>query len=77
MITKKLSEETEQKIVNPNTTEVTTFLDHNNIKYYFLPSVGQLAMPDFFSAKYIFAIVPTNRKLTIRKNLKKTYAFTL
>ena len=27
--------------------------------YCFLPSIGQLAMPNFFSAKYMFAMVPT------------------
>ena len=27
--------------------------------YCFLPSTGQLAMPKFFSAKYMFAMVPT------------------
>ena len=37
--------------------------------YCFLPSIGQLAMPNFFSAKYMFAMVPTKE---YRKNLKKT-----
>ena len=27
--------------------------------YCFLPSIGQLTMPNFFSAKYMFAMVPT------------------
>ena len=27
--------------------------------YYFLPSVGQLAMPNFFWVKYMFAMAPT------------------
>ena len=27
--------------------------------YCYLPSISQLAMPDFFSAKYMFAMVPT------------------
>ena len=27
--------------------------------YCFLPSIGHLTMPNFFSAKYIFAMVPT------------------
>ena len=31
MTTKKLSEETEQKIVNPNPTEVITFLDRHRL----------------------------------------------
>ena len=42
-------------------------------KYCFLPSIGQLAMPKFFSAKYMFAMVPTKE---YRKNLKKTFTFT-
>ena len=33
--------------------------------YCFLPSIDQLAMPEFFSAKYMFAMVPT-------KNIEKT-----
>ena len=41
--------------------------------YCFLPSIGQLAMPEFFSAKYMFAMVPTKE---YRKNLKKTFTFT-
>ena len=36
--------------------------------YCFLPSIGQLTMPNFFSAKYMFAMVPTKE---YRKNLKK------
>ena len=31
MTTKTLSEETRQKIVNPNPIEVTTFLDHHRL----------------------------------------------
>ena len=27
--------------------------------YCFLPSIGQLAVTNFFSAKYMFALVPT------------------
>ena len=27
--------------------------------YCFLPSIGQLTMPNFFFAKYMFAMVPT------------------
>ena len=42
-------------------------------KFCFLPLIGQLAMPQIFSAKYIFAVVPTKE---YRKNLKKTFAFT-
>ena len=41
--------------------------------YCFLPSIGQLAMPNFFSAKYMFAMVPTKE---YGKNLKKTFTFT-
>ena len=41
--------------------------------YCFLPSIGQLAMPKFFSAKYMFAIVRTKE---YKKNLKKTFIFT-
>ena len=37
--------------------------------YCFLSSIGQLAMLKLFSAKYMFAIVPTKE---YRKNLKKT-----
>ena len=32
---KKLSEETEQKIVNPNPIEVTTFLDRHRLAIFF------------------------------------------
>ena len=39
----------------------------------FLPSIGQLAMPSFFSTKYMLAMVPTKE---YRKNLKKTFTFT-
>ena len=39
----------------------------------FLPSIGQLAMPKFFSDKYMFAMVPTKE---YRENLKKIYTFT-
>ena len=35
--------------------------------------MGQLAMPKFFSAKYMFAMVPTKE---YKKNLKKIYIFT-
>ena len=41
--------------------------------YCFLPSIVQLKMPKFFSAKYMFAMVPTKE---YRKNLKKIYTFT-
>ena len=41
--------------------------------YCFLSLIGQLAMPKFFSAKYMFAMVPTKE---YRKNLKKTFTFT-
>ena len=41
--------------------------------YCFLPSIGQLAMPHFFSAKYMFAMVPTKE---YRKNLTETFTFT-
>ena len=40
--------------------------------YCFLPSIGQLAMPRFFSTKHMFAMVPTKE---YRKNLKKTNIF--
>ena len=39
-------------------------------KTYFLPSIGQLSMLRFFSAKYL---VSTKE---YRKNLKKTFTFT-
>ena len=35
MTTKKLSEETEQKIVNPNPIELITFLDHHRLAVLF------------------------------------------
>ena len=35
MTAKKLSEETEQKIVNPNPIEVMTFLDHHCLAILF------------------------------------------
>ena len=104
--------------VNPNPTEVITFLDrdrlaisqkyisgHSHIQdptrnvqwtfmggylnymyvfvcgnclaktYCFLPSIGQLTMPNFFSAKYMFAMVPTKE---YRKKLKENfYIYTL
>ena len=41
--------------------------------YCFLPSIGQLAMPKFFSAKYMFAMVPAKE---YRKNVKKIFTFT-
>ena len=41
--------------------------------YCFLLSIGQLPMPKFFPAKYMFAMVPTK---DYRKNLKKTFTFT-
>ena len=41
--------------------------------YCFLPSIGQLAMLKLFSAKYMFAMVPTKE---YRKNLKKNFTFT-
>ena len=41
--------------------------------YCFLPLIGQLTMPKFFSDKYMFAMLPTKE---YRKNLKKTYTFT-
>ena len=37
--------------------------------YCFLPSTGQLAMPNIFSAKYMFVMVAT-------KENRKTYIFT-
>ena len=42
---------------------------NNNVKYCFLPSIGQLAMPIFFSAKYMFAMVPTNRAVHAEEKL--------
>ena len=41
--------------------------------YCFLLSMGQLAMPKFFSAKCMFAMLPAKE---YRKNFKKTYTFT-
>ena len=41
--------------------------------YCCLSSIGQLAMPNFFSAKYMFAMIATKE---YRKDLKKTYTFT-
>ena len=35
MATKKLSEETQQKILNPNPIEVITFLDHHRLAILF------------------------------------------
>ena len=39
----------------------------------FLPSTGQLAMPNFFSSENIITMVLTKEK---RTNLKETYTFT-
>ena len=45
------------------------------VRYCFLPSMGQLAMPKFFSAKYMFAMVPTKE---YKKKIKeKLYIYTL
>ena len=41
--------------------------------FCFLPAIGHLVMPKFFSAKYMFAMATTKGH---RKNLKKTYTFT-
>ena len=41
--------------------------------YCFLHSIGQLAMPKFFSAKCMFVMAPTKE---YRKNLKKNFTFT-
>ena len=38
--------------------------------YCFLSLTGQLAMPKFFSAKYMFAMVPTKE---YRKKLKENF----
>ena len=38
----------------------------------FLPSIGQLAVPKFFSTKYMFAMVSARE---YRKNLKKVFTF--
>ena len=37
---KKLSEETEHKIVNPNPIEVITFLDRHHLAILFNPNLG-------------------------------------
>ena len=43
--------------------------------FCFLPSIGQFAMPQIFSAKYMFAMVPTKE---YRKKLKENlYLYTL
>ena len=49
MITKKSSEETRQKIVNPNPIEVITFLDHHRLavlfKVYLEGAIAILRLP--------------------------------
>ena len=41
-------------------------------------SIGQLAMPNFFSAKYMLAMVPTNRAVQNKKqNKENLYIYTL
>ena len=60
---KKLSEETEWTFMSGFLNYIYVFVCGNSLAktYCFLPSIFQLAMPTFFSAKYMFAMVPTER----------------
>ena len=62
--TKKLSEETEWTFMSGCLNYIYVFVCGSYLAktiVCFLPSIFQLAMPIFFSAKYMFAMVPTER----------------